>query len=668
MDVCSPVRFLPGVGEKTEKKLNKLGIVTIADILQYSPRRYREFGAPKSMGDLKIGESALMCLKILTAPKTFHIKRGLSRTFFNAGDQAGIAEVNIFNQSFLVRKLAEGLEIYIYGRLESKYRRLQIASPEIFFDNPGLILPVYQLTSGITQAYLRKIIRMAMDKAHLPEPYDSSFLKKFQLPSINKAVESLHSPHSMEEAILARDRLVFDELLVFSRMLELLEEETRQPGAIVRTEDQLQKFIGKLQFKPTKAQLRVMGEISRDFSGQFAMNRMIQGDVGSGKTAIAFFAMYCVRNSALQSVLFAPTEILAAQHYSAANNLFKPDEVVLVLGSHKTAKRREALRRIASGEAKYIIGTHALLYGKVSFKNLGLIITDEQHRFGVKQRAALAGGWDVHMLTMSATPIPRSLALVLFGKTDISVLDELPPGRMPISTYIITNRKYDEMLDFIRRELKAGRQGYIVCPLIENGQSDLKSAREVFLALQEDFKGVSLALMHGKLSGEEKENTMQAFAAGKVQMLVSTTVVEVGVNIPNATVMCVLNAERFGLAQLHQLRGRVGRGVFRSYCFLVSEHEGARERLSFLCKTQDGFAVAKKDMEMRGGGDVFGTRQHGDARVGIANLLFDAKMLDKAKTALLALREDPSFADIYSDMCKRAELKTKNTVLEIALN
>lgn len=670
MDAKSIVRALPGVGETIEKRLGKLGVKTVGDLLSYMPKRYRELGPPKKMFDLKLGEPALLRLTVLTEPKTSYIRRAFSRTSFDAGDGTGIASVVLFNQQFTVQKISKGQELLLYGRLEMKFRRIQIASPEIFFDEPGEILPVYPLTRGITQGFLRKVISAALKGTTLPEPYTPAFLQKFDVLPLDEAIRSLHRPKSLQEAERARDRLVFDELLVFNKTLELLEQEARQASAIrLKTQGAAREFLKLIPFALTNAQRKVMDEIARDLAGETYMNRLVQGDVGSGKTVLAFFTMFCARQAGYQSILMAPTEILANQHFASAKQLFGCDTVVLLTGSQKAAQRREAMRQIACGEAKIIIGTHALLFGKTEFQNLGLIITDEQHRFGVKQRATLAGGRDVHMLTMSATPIPRSLALVLYGKTDISVVDELPPGRQPVSTYIIQRPKYEKMLKFIKSELSHGRQGYIVCPLIEEDEmGELKSAQETFVELKAAFPDSELALLHGRLSASEKDETMRAFTCGEVHVIVSTTVIEVGVNVPNATVMCVMNAERFGLAQLHQLRGRVGRGAHQSYCFLVSDFKNAFDRLSFLCKTRDGFAIAKKDMELRGGGDVFGTRQHGEARFAVSNLLFDAKMLSKTKDVLNEIKSDPAFFDIYNSVCIRAQQTAKNTVVEIALN
>ncbi len=466
--------------------------------------------------------------------------------------------------------------------------------------------------------------------------------------------------------------MVFDELMVFCRMIELLNEEKTGDSEIRL--DIGKKFMGsfvqRLGFAPTGGQLRIMNEIAGDLAGETYMNRLVQGDVGSGKTAIAFYAMECMRASGYQSVMMAPTEILAEQHCNAAKELFPAGEVACITGSLKGKGKKVELEKLRMGEAKIIIGTHALIYGDVEFDNLGLIITDEQHRFGVKQRAAIAGkGKDVHTLTMSATPIPRSLALVLYGKTDISILDEMPPGRKEIKTYLIRKRKYGDMIGFIRREMDAGRQVYMVCPLIEDGKDDeLQSATAMFEEVRETYAGTGMALLHGRLKAKEKQEIMQGFAAGEIKMLVSTTVIEVGVNVPNASVMAVINAERFGLAQLHQLRGRVGRGADQAYCFLLSDHTGAFERLKVLADTNNGFEIAEKDMEFRGVGDVFGTRQHGKGVLKIANLVQDMRQLEKARHVLEILAKNDRFAWEYGGITQAAKEVMDSKMLEIALN
>lgn len=670
MDIHSSIRSLPGVGEKTEKNLLKLGVSTLCDLLFLMPRRYRDFSEVKTISQIKLCEPALLKLKILTLPATAQIKKGLSRTSLHAGDDAGILSLVIFNQPYTVQKLIKGQEIYVYGKMDMRFTRMQMVSPEIFFERPGAFMPVYPLTRGIRQGFLHRIVKLALQNCRYPEHYTPEFLKKYKLPGINDALRQLHFPKSKDAAQAARDRLVFDELIVFCKTLEYLEEETAAPSVDkMKTKGLVDNFCAKLPFRPTGAQRKVMEEIAHDLSGEKYMNRMIQGDVGSGKTILAFFAMYCAAKNGYQSVLMAPTEILAKQHYETAITLFGPKVTGLVTGAMSGAARKNVLKKTKSGELGILIGTHAVIYQKAEYRKLGLIITDEQHRFGVRQRAALSGGRGVHMLTMSATPIPRSLSLVLYGNMDISVVDELPPGRQPVATYIVRENKYDDMLAFIDRELSSGRQAYIVCPLIEEDEaSDLKSAEETFREISRRFKNNTSALLHGKLKNDQKEKIMGGFARGEIKVIVSTTVIEVGINVPNATVMCILNAERFGLAQLHQLRGRVGRGSYTSYCFLVSEHAGALERLSILKDTHDGFEIAKKDMELRGTGDLFGTRQHGQAQFAVANILFDAKMLSYAKKVLDEIKEDPKFLNLYKSICTSAYQKAQDTIVEIALN
>lgn len=670
MELHASIRSLPGIGEKTEQNLSKLGISNVLDLLNFLPRRYRDFSEIKTIVQLKICESALIRLKVLSKPATAHIKKGLTRSSFQAGDNTGILSIVLFNQVYTIQKIREGNDIFVYGKIENRYSRMQMISPEIFFEKPCSFMPVYPLTKGIKQGFLQRIVKAALKNYTVTEKYTPEFLAKFDLPEINAALCKIHFPQNIEAAMEGRDRLVFDELLVFNKTLDYLEQ-----GKSITNREKMETsgfaevFCKRLPFAATNAQKRVMGEIAADLSGNRFMNRMIQGDVGSGKTALAFFAMFCAVKNGYQSVLMAPTEILARQHYETAIKLFDLVEVELVTGSQTASIRKNVLKKIKCGAAKIIIGTHAIIYRNAAYKKLGLIITDEQHRFGVRQRAALSGGIDVHMLTMSATPIPRSLSLVLYGNTDVSVVDEMPPGRLPVSTYIIRRNKYEDMLSFINNELASHRQAYIVCPLIEEDESsDLSSAEKMFKELSDRFCDHRSALMHGKLKNAQKEKIMEEFSQGNIHVIVSTTVIEVGINVPNATVMCVLNAERFGLAQLHQLRGRVGRGKQKSYCFLVTENYKALERLSVLCATNDGFEIAKKDMELRGTGDLFGTRQHGQAQFGVANILFDAKMLTYSKTVLDEIACDPQFSEIYNKICLEAHKNAQNTMLEISFN
>ncbi|MEA4852775.1 MAG: ATP-dependent DNA helicase RecG [Christensenella sp.] len=667
------IQNLRGIGEKTARLMEKVGVRTVRDLLYYLPRDYKDFSNIKRFKDVRLGETALFEVKVTSLPQVKRIRRGLEITSFEVTDAGGIATVDIFNQTYIRNYITVGKTLYLYGKLEYKYGKGVISSPEIYFEKPDSpYLPVYPLTGGLNQNMMRKFMRQALYETEIREPYSDAFLARFSLPSLKSALHAIHFPRERTEADRARTRIVFDELLLFNRMMQLLGEEKRQKSSIAvkNTEQEKIDFAGKLPFSLTDAQIRVMSEISQDLQKDVCMNRLVQGDVGSGKTVLAFFAMQCMRKSGYQSVLMAPTEILARQHWETATRLFPEEEIVLVTGALNAAERRKANDQIETGAASIVIGTHALLYGNASFANLGLIITDEQHRFGVKQRAALAGNnRDVHTLIMSATPIPRSLSLVLFGNTDISIVDELPPGRKAVKTYLIHENKYHDMISFVQQQLQQQRQAYIVCPLIEDSEGmDARSASGVMEELNREYRGHRLALLHGKLKNSEKQQIMEDFAAGKIDMLVSTTVIEVGINVPNATVMVIMNAERFGLAQLHQLRGRVGRGNDQSYCFLVSDLQSAYERLRVLTATSDGFEIAEQDMKLRGTGDILGTRQHGDSTLKVANLIADARLLEKTGAVLQAIAENPAFIYEYNMITTMAKDNLENKILEIALN
>ncbi|MDL2237730.1 ATP-dependent DNA helicase RecG [Christensenellaceae bacterium OttesenSCG-928-K19] len=668
MRLSDDVKNISGVGEKTEKTLGKVGIYTMRDLLYYLPRTYADYSTIQKIKDMRLGESGLFEVTVFTPPKTRRVRKGMEITSFQVSDESAVVGVDIFNQVHIKKYIHQGDTLYIYGKLVVQMKKPLISGPVFFFKKPeDPFFPVYPLTAGLTQNMLRKFLKAALNGVQVQEPYSQAFLERFELPCVNTALSQVHFPRDMQSAMQARERIVFDELLVFCRMIELLNEEKLQDSEIVLAiEDTfIDQFVEKLAFSPTGAQRRIMGEIAADFAKSNYMNRLVQGDVGSGKTILAFFAMEAMRQNGYQSVMMAPTEILAEQHKKSAVKLFGEDAVSCITGSLTAKQRKAEEQRIAEGSAKVVIGTHALIYKEIKFHNLGLLITDEQHRFGVKQRAAISGSHDVHSLIMSATPIPRSLALVLYGKTDISIVDELPPGRLPIKTYLIRKNKYADMIGFVKREIENGRQAYIVCPLIEEGEmEEVRSAQEVYAEVQREYPGYELALLHGKLKGSEKQRIMQEFAEGKIKVLVSTTVIEVGVDVPNATVMAVQNAERFGLAQLHQLRGRVGRGNEQSYCFLVSSHQGAFERLKVMVDTNDGFEIAERDMQFRGTGDVFGTRQHGQG----FNLVQDIRQLEKARKVLEIMRQDGVYRQEYEGVTKAASQKMQDRMLEIVLN
>ncbi len=670
MNLTESVTALSGVGEKTEKILKKIEVASIRDLLYYLPRTYKDFSHCKKIGEVKFGETAFLEVKVFTPAQVKRIRKGLEITTFQVTDATGIVTVDIFNQIYIKNNIIQGKTIWLYGKLEYKYGKMKLSSPELYFKKPeDNFLPIYPLTAGLNQNMLRKFIKQALCETEVWEPYSDAFLRKFGLYDQKQALKTVHFPDELNKSEQARMRIVFDELLVFNRMLDLLGEDRRQESRAKIPEIDIAAFVQKLSFQPTGAQQRVMEEIGKDLCGAVVMNRMVQGDVGSGKTVLAFFAMDCMYRAGYQSVLMAPTEILAQQHFETAKELFCADEIICLTGTGSAKKKAEQRKKIESGQAKIIIGTHALLYGELEFQNLGLIITDEQHRFGVKQRAVLSGTNDVHTLIMSATPIPRSLSLVLFGQTDISIVDELPPGRKPIKTYLIHDHKYQDMIGFIQNELRKGRQAYIVCPLIEDSEGiEAKSAKQMFEELKQCYQGYEMALIHGKLRNAEKQSIMEDFSEGKTKILVSTTVIEVGINVPNATVMAVSNAERFGLAQLHQLRGRVGRGTEQSYCFLISDNQGAFERLRVLTATNDGFEIAEKDMQMRGTGDLLGTRQHGMGTLKAANLITDMNLLLKTRDALQTIRENALFHREYAAITKIAEEQMREKMIEIALN
>lgn len=671
MELSSPVTALGGIGEKTAKLLKKLDVHSVRELLYFLPRTYKDMTNVQTIGAAKLEETALFCVTIDTQPTTARIRKGLEITTFQVSDDTGVLKVSIFNQVYIKQYLHQGKKIYLYGKMECKRKICEISAPEILFKKPEHpYLPIYPLTAGLKQHTLQKAVLEALQKVNMKELYSPEFLEKFMLEPIDKAIWHIHFPKNTEQAKRARTRLVFDELLIFSRMIGLLNEEkaerNRTPVGMVNRAEFLERF----SFRPTGAQLKVMDEIEADMKGSFVMNRMVQGDVGSGKTMVALYAMFCMYQNGYSSVMMAPTEILAEQHYRSACAVFPEEDIVFLSGSQTVRQRKSQAKKMEDKAPKVIIGTHALIYGALESEKIGLIITDEQHRFGVKQRAQLAAGsHDMHTLIMSATPIPRSLALVLYGKTKISIIDELPPGRKPVKTYLIHKNKYRTMFDFVRGEVVAGRQAYIVCPLIEDSEMlQARSAQDVFAELQEKFPGISMGLLHGKLKNDAKKSIMSEFAQGEMKILVSTTVIEVGVDVSNANVMVVMNAERFGLAQLHQLRGRVGRGEWQSYCFLVSDMKEAYDRLRVLVRTNDGFEIAEQDMRLRGAGDVFGTRQHGVGSLKIANLIEDSRQLDKAGKVLEVMKQEKQYQQEYTALTKRAMAIMKNDMVEIAFN
>ena len=649
----TPVRYLKGVGPKTAERFEKLGIVTLADLLCHYPRRYLDFSKPYTIATAPLDTECVIKAEVFAKPGGRVLPGGRRMERITAGDDVSSLEITWFNNPYAAQKLELGREYYFQGIVTGGMLRRQMVNPQVRTDAQVESIPfeaVYPQTEGLSSGVIAKCVRQLLPHAELlPDPLPPEMLQKYRLLSKAEAVRAIHCPASEEEAFAARRRLIYEELLI----LQLGIGRMKNRGA-ARTGAPMQKmspepFWALLPFSPTGAQRRAVEEILTDMAGETSMNRLLQGDVGSGKTLVAAAAIWACIRSGYQAALLAPTEILASQHAENLNRLLSPFgmRVALLTGGMKAAARRATLAAIRDDEADLIVGTHAILSEGVEFARLGLAVVDEQHRFGVRQRGMRAEkAENPHLLVMSATPIPRTLGLLIYGDLDISILDELPPGRKPVKTRCITGKKRGALYGFLDREIDAGRQVYLVCPAIEEtpdgGLNAVKSYYEdIAKALLPERR---VGLMHGKLKPKEKAAVMEDFKAGRLDALVSTTVIEVGVDVPNATVMVIENAERYGLSALHQLRGRVGRGAAESWCFLVSDNtsENVQKRLKFLCSTADGFAVAQYDLETRGPGDFFGSRQHGLPTLQIADLMNDTRTLHAAQSEAVALlAEDP---------------------------
>ena len=649
----TPVRYLKGVGPKTAERFEKLGIVTLADLLCHYPRRYIDFSRPYSIAEAPPDTECVVKAEVFAKPAGRILPGGRRMERITAGDDVSSLEITWFNNPYATQKLELGQEYYFEGIVTGGMLRRQMVNPQVRTAAQITAAPfeaVYPQTEGLSSTVIAKCIRQLLSHAELlPDPLPEEMLKKYRLLSKADAVRAIHCPATEEEAFAARRRLIYEELLVLQLGIGRMKNRgSASTGAPMQRLDPA-PFWASLPFSPTGAQRRAVDEILTDLSGSTSMNRLLQGDVGSGKTLVAAAAIWACIRSGYQAALLAPTEILAAQHAENLNRMLAPFgmRVALLTGGMKAAARRTTLAAIRSDEADLVVGTHAILSEGVEFARLGLAVVDEQHRFGVRQRGMLAEkAANPHLLVMSATPIPRTLGLLIYGDLDISILDELPPGRKPVKTRCITGKKRRDLYGFLDREIGAGRQVYIVCPAIEDtpdgGLNAVKSYYEdIAKALLPDRR---VGLMHGKLKPKEKAAVMDDFKAGRLDALVSTTVIEVGVDVPNATVMVIENAERYGLSALHQLRGRVGRGAAESWCFLVSDNtaESVQKRLKFLCSTADGFAVAQYDLETRGPGDFFGSRQHGLPTLQIADLMNDTRTLHAAQAEAVAmLADDP---------------------------
>ena len=649
----TPVRYLKGVGPKTAERFEKLGILTLSDLLCHYPRRYLDFSRPYSIAEAPADTECVVKAEVFAKPGGRILPGGRRMERITAGDDVSSLEITWFNNPYAAQKLELGQEYYFQGIVTGGMLRRQMVNPQVRTDAQVKSSPfeaIYPQTEGLTSSAIAKCVRQLLPHAELlPDPLPSEMLKKYRLLSKADAVRAIHCPATEEEAFAARRRLIYEELLVLQLGIGRMKNHgAASTGAPMKKAD-ASPFWESLPFSPTGAQRRAVEEILTDMSGETSMNRLLQGDVGSGKTLVAAAAIWACIRAGYQAALLAPTEILASQHAENLNRLLSPFgmRVALLTGGMKAAARRTTLAAIRDDEADLIVGTHAILSEGVEFARLGLAVVDEQHRFGVRQRGLLAEkAANPHLLVMSATPIPRTLGLLMYGDLDISILDELPPGRKPVKTRCITGKKRADLYGFLDREIDSGRQVYIVCPAIEDaGGSGLNAVKSYYEDIAKAYlPDRRVGLMHGKLKPKEKAAVMDDFKSGRLDALVSTTVIEVGVDVPNATVMVIENAERYGLSALHQLRGRVGRGAAESWCFLVSDNasESVQKRLKFLCSTSDGFAVAQYDLETRGPGDFFGSRQHGLPTLQIADLMNDTRTLHAAQSEAVALlAEDP---------------------------
>ena len=661
-----PLKFYKGVGEKRAQLFEKLGVDSSDALLRYYPREYEDWSECVSVEEAKANadRGEVCCIRATVASQVNSVRLRGNRTLYSARavDEAGDGfRVTFFNNSYIPQLLVKG-SVYIFrGKLFVGSKGAEMTSPMFRSGDCAGIVPVYRATEGLPSRQIAKVVEQVL--AEIPEdladPLPESIRAKYRLCHIRYALTQIHFPDDSETLATARERLVFEELLILQLGLLRLKGRRRGEAGHRITEDHSEEFWKMLPFEPTNAQKRAAAEAIGDMSAEGQpMSRLLQGDVGSGKTAVAAAICYTAAKNGIQSALMAPTEILAEQHFRSFAGLLEPCgiRVGLLTGSMTAAQKRNTRELAALGMIDVLIGTHALLSDGVEFASLGLVITDEQHRFGVNQRGALAAkGKNPHVLVMSATPIPRTLALIIYGDLDISVLDEMPKGRIPVSTYFVDSGKRERAYNFVKKHVADGYQGYVICPLVEEGENsgDMKAAQSYAESLSDSYlKGCRIGLLHGRMKGNEKDAVMQAFAAGELDVLVSTTVVEVGVNVPDAVIMIIENAERFGLSQLHQLRGRVGRGSVQSYCILISDakNDAAVSRLRIMCGTNDGFVIANEDLKQRGPGDFFGSRQHGLPDMKIADMMTDMQIFTAAQQAAKdILSDDP-------DLTKRENL------------
>ncbi len=646
---------IKGVGEKKALLFERLGVDSVNALLHFYPRNYIDYSKITPLSETVLGEISCVKATVHSSPAEHRVRKGMTLYKFKAYDDGTPLNVTIFNNKYQAAKVKAGETYIFYGKVDGSLIWRDMASPEILPLDCAKIRPIYRQTESLNSYYIEKTVKTALKNAVINEYLPDEIRKKYKLCELKEAINAIHFPSSFAELYKARRRLVFDELFGLQLGMQLIKENRKVANSYKVEENHTADFEKLLPFSLTGAQKRAIADCIGDMGSGKMMNRLIQGDVGSGKTAVAAAICFSAAKNGLQAALMAPTEILAEQHFNSFVKMMSSTglEVALLTGSTTAKKRAEILSRLKYGDIDLIIGTHAIIQEDVEFNKLGLVITDEQHRFGVNQRALLsAKGSNPHVLVMSATPIPRTLALMIYGDLDISVLDELPPGRQEIETYVIGSNIHERAYGYIRKHLDNGLQGYIVCPLVaedEDNENSSKIAAENYAEKLKNgaFKGYTVGLLHGKMKSAEKEEVMHKFASGQIQLLVSTTVIEVGVDVPNAVIMMIENADMFGLSQLHQLRGRVGRGKHKSTCILVSDAEGdeAKARLGIIKGTTDGFKISEEDLKLRGPGDFFGNRQNGLPAFKIANIFADIDIVREAKSCVTEiLQNDPDLS------------------------
>mgnify|MGYP002852220269 CR=1 FL=1 len=678
------INTIKGIGEKRAQAFARLGVFTLYDLLCFFPRRYEDRSVIVPIAEAVDGYAVCILAVVADDPRLSRIRRGMELVKFRVFDASGAADITYFNQSWMKNNIHRGEEYIFYGKIDRKGRHCSMTNP-VFekagaqSGSTGRILPIYRLCRGLTQKNVLQSVRIGLDSCagQLSEPIPKEIRDRLTLPDAQFAYENIHFPSGFPALDQARKKLVFEELFLLACAMQYRKADRLEKAGPVFQKQDVERFYASLPFSPTNAQQRAVSEALQDLASGKAMNRLLQGDVGSGKTLCAAALSWVCAQNGYMAAFMAPTEILAEQHCHTLQKLLAPFGMRIgkLTGSLTAKEKRQIRSELEAREIDLLVGTHALLSENISYPGLGLVITDEQHRFGVQQRAALEGkNENAHVLVMSATPIPRTLALIIYGDLDVSVLDELPPGRQTVGTFAVDSRYRERLNRFILKQAENGHQVFVVCPVIEDSEEEtglsLKSAESYTEELRAALPALKIACVHGKMKQKEKDAVMAAFARGEIAVLVSTTVIEVGVDVPNATLMIVENAERFGLAQLHQLRGRVGRGAAQSYCVLVSDaqNEEAKTRLSVLCKTNDGFQIAEEDLRLRGPGDFFGARQHGLPEMHVADLGADIILLKTAKQEADALFEADPQLSLPSHAALRLRLKQMLQAGSMTLN